>query len=212
MRTVVDAAIVILIALFAVSGARRGLIRQILQIVGIVAAFICAIYFSHVFSAWIESRFGAPNVAARVFAAAAIFIVVVVFFHLAGILLRKIARISMLGGLDRAGGAVLGAVKGLLLASLLLVALLDLPLPLPVDFRSEIEDDAIVRIVHPVLPTLYDAVMSWTPADIDFRKAVGERGIAATTRPATGLRAAATAVSAVLGPERIKGADAVRPA
>jgi len=183
MRTVVDVAIVAFVVLFAISGARRGLIRQILQIAGIVAGFVCAIYFSHVFAAWIESRFGAPNVAARVAAAAAIFIVVVVAFHLAGLFLRKIAQISMLGGLDRIGGAVLGAVKGVLLASLLLVILLDLPLPLPVDFRRELEGDAVVRIVHPVLPALYDTLMSLTPADIDFRKAVGEDAIA-RLRPA----------------------------
>lgn len=178
MRTVVDVAIVAFVVLFAISGLRRGLIRQILQIAGIVAGFVCAIYFSHVFAAWIESRFDAPNVAARIAAAAAIFIIVVVAFHLVGLLLRKIAELSMLGGLDRIGGAVLGAVKGVLLASLLLVVLLDMPIPLPVDLREELEEDAIVRIVHPVLPALYDVLMSWTPADIDFRKAVGEDAIA----------------------------------
>ncbi|MBN1885221.1 MAG: CvpA family protein [Candidatus Krumholzibacteriota bacterium] len=193
MQTVVDVSIAAIVAILAISGARRGLIRQVLQIVGIVAAFICAVYFAHVIVTWIESRFGAPNAIARVAAAVIVFAAVVLLFHLLGVLLQKIARISMLGWLDRTGGALLGAVKGLLLASLLLVVLLDLPLPLPDDFRSEIEADPVVQVVHPVLPVLFDAVMSRTPARIDFRKAVGGGSIARPGPPTRGLNLPVTA-------------------
>ena len=87
-----------------------------------------------------------------------LFVGIILLFNFAGLALQKMARITLLGPLDRIGGAVFGLVKGTLLVSMLLVIALSIPLPGSV--REELASDPLVAVTYPALPVLFNFVLS----------------------------------------------------
>jgi uncharacterized membrane protein required for colicin V production len=168
MNWLIDVIIAAVILVFFFVGMKKGLIRQALDIIGIIAAFIGAFYLAHHLAAFIEGRFDLPYQAALVVSGIALFVGIIVLFRFLGALLQKFAQLTLLGSLDRIGGAVFGAVKGVLLVSLLLVIILNLPFPDTV--KKPIESDPLAAAVYPALPVLFDLVLSRSPAHLDFRK------------------------------------------
>lgn len=152
-----DIAITVVIALivvfFLADGVRRGLLRSIFEIVGLVAAFFGAVYFGHYLAARLAGAVSISREALLYFFSFVVFIVVVIVFHMIGVLLQKIASATLLGPIDRLGGAVLGAAKGVLVVSLLLVILTWLPMPH--SFKERIREHPVAARFQPVLPSMY---------------------------------------------------------
>jgi membrane protein required for colicin V production len=173
LNWMIDVIIAAIVLIFLFIGMKKGLIRQVLEILGIIAAFIGAFYLAHHLAAYLEGRFDLPYQVALVVAAIALFIGIILLFRLLGVLLQKFAQLTLLGSLDRIGGAFLGAVKGILLVSLLLVVILNLPFPTAV--KEPIKSDPLAAVIYPALPVLFDLVLSRSPAHLDFRKVVRDR-------------------------------------
>ena len=112
---------------FAVSlafGAWRGLVREVISILGWVIAFLAANLLAGPLGPAMPQVIPTPEL--RVAAAyLAVFIGSLIVTSLAGLLLSKIVRAVGLGGLDRMLGAAFGAARGLLivLAAALLAGL-----------------------------------------------------------------------------------------
>lgn len=170
MNTVVEVIIAAILVFFLIAGIRRGLIRQILEIAGIIAAFVAAFYAAHHLAAYLERKIEITYNLALIISAMAIFVGILVAFHLAGIILQKMVNITPLGHVDRLGGGLFGLLKGTLLVSLLLVIVLNLPFPS--QFREDLEKDPVVRVIYPVMPMLFDFVLSRTPEHVSFDKVV----------------------------------------
>ncbi len=168
MRVIVDIVILIILLFFLVSGIRRGLIRQVLQVVGIIAAFVGAFFLAHHLSTYLQGRFDLGYQISLVVSAVALFAGIIILFHLLGLAVRKMAQITLLGPLDRVGGAVFGLLKGTLLVSLLLVILLSIPLPTSV--KDELASDPLVAVTYPVLPVIFNLVVSHSPAGPYFEE------------------------------------------
>ena len=168
MKGIVDIVIAVILLFFFFNGMKRGLIRQVFEIVGIVAAFIGAFYLAHHVGAHFERSLDIPYRLALVAAAVALFIGILVLFRFLGLVIKKVAEIALLGRLDKFGGGLLGAVKGVLLVSLLLVVILNLPFPS--DFREELREDPLVGVMYPVLPVMFDLAFSRSPAHLSFDK------------------------------------------
>jgi membrane protein required for colicin V production len=151
MKTVVDAIIVVILLIFLISGIRRGLIRQVLQIVGIVAAFIGAFYLAHYLARHLGARFD-------------------VEYRTAMVALQKLVHITPLGSLDRIGGAVFGLIKGALILSL--ICIIALSLPLPADVKDDLARDPLVAAIYPILPVLFNLIVSHAPAALTFTSSV----------------------------------------
>ena len=163
---VIDIIIIIILVLFFISGARRGLIRQLLDIVGIVVAFIGAFYLAHFVAAFLAESIELTYSVSLVIAAVAVFIGILLLFHALGLVFKKIAEITLFGTVDKVGGGLFGALKGLLLVSLLLVIAFNIPLPEKA--HKEMRDRPLVMGIYPVLPNLFDLAFSLTPSDLDF--------------------------------------------
>ncbi len=174
MRTVVDAAILVILFFFLIIGIRRGLIRQVLHVVGIIVAFIGAFYLAHYLAHYIHGRFDVDHRVSLVISAVALFVGIIILFHIIGLALQKVARITLLGPLDRIGGGVFGLLKGALLVSLLLVIILSIPLPSTV--RNELARDPLVAAMYPVLPVLFNLVVSHSPAGLHFENSIDRIG------------------------------------
>jgi membrane protein required for colicin V production len=156
-----------------VSGARRGLIRQVFEVVGIIAAFIGAFFLAHLLAAYLEPRLGFSYHVSVVISAVILFVGIIIGVHFLALAASKLINMTVLGSFDKIMGGIFGAVKGILISSLLLIILFAIPLPGGV--RSELKNDPVVRYVKPVLPVLFDAVMSIGSDKLDFDKVLRSR-------------------------------------
>ncbi len=171
---VVDIIILVILVFFFISGMRRGLIRQVLDIVGIILAFICAFYLAHFLASYFEQSIELTYNISLVIAAVVIFIGIILLFHALGLLFQKIAEITLFGSVDRIGGGLFGTFKGILLVSLLLVVALNIPLPEKA--HRELRTRPLSTAIYPVLPTLFDFTLSLFPSELDFDSILRSRG------------------------------------
>jgi len=119
------------IGVFAVSlavGALRGLVREVLSILGWVIAFLAANLLAGPLGPLMPQAIPSPEL--RVAAAfVAVFIASLIVTALVGLLLSKIVKAAGLGGVDRALGALFGVARGVLIvvAAALLAGLTSAP-------------------------------------------------------------------------------------
>lgn len=151
------------LVIFFLWGIRRGLIRQVCEVVGLVAAFVGSFYLSHQFSTYLQGKFDFSGRIAFIIAAIAIFVGVVIAFHFIGVSLQKLFKLTMLGSFDRVLGGIVGVFKGIILMSLVFVIFMSMPFQ--EELQKEIEDDPFTGAIYPVLPVLFDIIVSRTGVD-----------------------------------------------
>ncbi|HUN70384.1 MAG TPA: CvpA family protein [Burkholderiales bacterium] len=119
--TWLDYAVAGVFAASLVLGAWRGLVREVISILGWVIAFLAANLLAGPLGPAMPQAIPGPEL--RVAAAyVAVFIASLIVTSLVGLLLSKIVNAVGLGGVDRLLGALFGAARGLLI--LVAVALL----------------------------------------------------------------------------------------
>jgi membrane protein required for colicin V production len=121
------AAALLVIALFTVLGWRAGLIRRVLELLGLVLALVLATHFALAAGALLTDRTGLAAGPAGVVGWVVLFLAVLLLTRLLAWLAAKVIQATILGWIDRVGGAVLGLVGGVLLASVLLLVAVHLP-------------------------------------------------------------------------------------
>jgi len=162
---IVRIAIGVILLFFCISGIRRGLVRQVLEVVGLVAAFIGSFFLAGNLALFAEGRFGLSYGTALAASAVVIFACTLIVFHFVGLGLQKLFNLTVLGWFDRAMGGIFGMLKGLILVSLVLVLVTSLPLR--GDFKDRILDDPIAGAIYPVMPVMYDLVASHSGRDFE---------------------------------------------
>jgi membrane protein required for colicin V production len=126
--TWLDYAVIGVFAASLVLGAWRGLVREVLSILGWVIAFLSANLFAGPLGPSMPQAIPSPEL--RVAAAyLAVFVGSLVATSLVALLLSKIVKAVGLGGADRMLGALFGAARGLLIvvAAALLAGLTSAP-------------------------------------------------------------------------------------
>ena len=126
--TWLDYAVAGVFAVSLVVGAWRGLVREVLSILGWVIAFLAANLLAGPIGLMMPQAI--PNPELRIAAAyVSVFLGSLIVTALLGLLLSKIVHAAGLGGADRALGAVFGAARGLLivLVAALLAGLTSVP-------------------------------------------------------------------------------------
>jgi hypothetical protein len=177
MDTVITIVIGLIILFFFVDGIRRGLVRQLFEIAGLIAAFIGAYYLGHAFADRFQGSTRISYAVVRFFFSAVVFIAVALVFHLLGVLFQKIVSVTILGPVDRIGGALFGAVKGVLFVSLVCVLLFSVPAA--GGLTAKIKANRVATAVHPVLPRVYNFFMKRSSVPLessDFVQARPPRG------------------------------------
>jgi len=168
---VVRIVIGIILIFFFIAGLRRGLIRQVFDVLGIIAAFIGSFYLAHRFALYFENKVDVSYNLAMIFAAVLIFVGIIVLFRFIAITMQKFFKVTILGPFDCVMGGVFGAIKGAMLVSLILVIFLNLPFS--DELHEEILEDKVTAAIYPVLPVLFDLVISHLPGELDFDKVAG---------------------------------------
>ncbi|MCW7752487.1 CvpA family protein [Desulfobotulus sp. H1] len=117
-----DMGILCIVGFCLIRGIFRGLIREASSIVGVLAGFYAAFTYYPLLTDKIATWFAEPDMA-RMLAFLAIFLGVFMTVALLGALLRTVLSVVFLGWVDRLAGGGFGFVKGILIVSVLLVAL-----------------------------------------------------------------------------------------
>ena len=149
-------------------GLKRGLIRQLFEVIGIVVAFLAAFYFAHALAEWIEVKTSADYRLSLVMAALAIFIGIIIGVHFIALGLKKLFGLTIMGVFDRSAGGLFGALKGVLIVSLVLSVIMILPVP--DDIKDELREDPVTGAIYPVLPVMFDLVVSNIPGGAKFEQ------------------------------------------
>lgn len=117
-----DMVIVVIAGYCLIRGLFRGLVKELSSIVGVLGGFYAAYtYYPLLFeplSQWITSKTYINLLAFLI-----IFVGVFVAISLLGVLIKLLMDVAYLGWLDRAGGAGFGAIKAILITSVLVLAL-----------------------------------------------------------------------------------------
>ncbi len=165
--TIVDAVIIVVLAVGVIVGLIQGLIRQVVELAGAVASFFIATIFAGWLAQVMQNRFDMAYSPALVIGFAVLMVGGLVGFHFLARIVRKLIRMTFLGWVDRLCGASLGFILAMVVSSLLVSAVLELPLDLKT--RRTIETSLMTNFVRPVAPWVFDQVFDRGDHGIDFR-------------------------------------------
>jgi membrane protein required for colicin V production len=117
-----DIVLIILIAISIISSVRKGFSRELIGLVSVIAALFCGLWFYGSAGAFLEPYVASKGIA-HFCGFLIIFIGVLIAGALVGILFSRLVKAAGLSFFDRVLGAGFGAVRGLLLAVALIVAI-----------------------------------------------------------------------------------------
>jgi len=141
---------------FAVSvlvGTWRGLVREVISVLGWVIAFLAANLFAGPLGPSMPEAIPTPEL--RVAAAfVAVFLGALLLTSLAGLLLTKIVRSIGLGGVDRVLGAAFGAARGLLVVAAVAVLAGLTSAPRQPYWRESASGPLLVQVARTLQPLL----------------------------------------------------------
>lgn len=127
--TFLDIGILILFLYFSIGGYNKGFIKQTSTIAGIILALLIAINYYDDFIPYVEPYVSVSEQMLQFISFAVLFILVNIFIHILGIVLKNIMNLLFLEPIDHAAGAALGLLKGGLLAYFLVLILKQVPYP-----------------------------------------------------------------------------------
>lgn len=148
MGIVVDIALLVILIICIIAGARTGAVRTLAGLVGLVAAVLLSprlgTWLAGVLP-WVKKE---NKIAGNIIWTIIAFIIIMIAAGLLGHLLNMVCQLPVLHTINRTIGGILGGVKGILLV-MLLCALLRLALPLlSVKYPDKIQlssfDDSVV--------------------------------------------------------------------
>jgi len=154
-----------LLLVFAIAGWRAGLIRRVLEFVGMVASVLLASRFGFLAADWLQDLTGLEDRLARPLGWLLVFIVLLIGTRVLAWLLAKALRVSVLGWVDRWGGALLGVLIGVLVCSVLLM--LVCRVTGDDDLAEQVRSDPVTRVVHSAAPALYALVARGDHEDLE---------------------------------------------
>jgi len=115
-----DIAILVVLGLFLLKGAWRGLLREICSLAGLFAGGFIAFSFHEPLGQILVESFRIPAALAKTASFLLLFLLTVIFFGVLGFLLSKFIKLIFLGGFNRVAGAVFGLGEGALLIAVAL--------------------------------------------------------------------------------------------
>lgn len=121
--TTIDIIIMAVAGVGAVLGLMKGFVRQLASLVGLIAGLLVARALSGTAAGWLAPALGTSVTVAQVLAFILIWVAVPLGFALVASLLTKALSAVHLGWLNRGLGCGLGALKYMLLASLVIQVL-----------------------------------------------------------------------------------------
>lgn len=167
-----DAVILLIVGLFAIRGLIKGLVLEVLTLLGLVIAYFIAIKEMSTLAGWIEKGMELPPAVLTTVSFTVLFVTVFILARLLAAAVSKLIKKSPAGWLDRGGGVCLGLLKGAIVASL--VALLISLFPLSGIWKTKQTESLLFEPVQAVAPALFNAAQKAFPEAKNFAQEMGE--------------------------------------
>jgi uncharacterized membrane protein required for colicin V production len=162
----VDVVTALVLLSFAFRGLLRGLLREVLSLVGCFLGLWIALLKFVPLGEWVQSKFPLTEPLPFHLAFLAIFLSMASLAGLVGYLLHRIAKGLLMGWLDAVMGMGFGCIKGVMLLTVLLFLLSHLPLT--ASLRTQLQTSAVVAYLELFNPFLERSVHA-------YRRLGGER-------------------------------------
>lgn len=117
-----DIIIIIILGFGVIRGVFRGLIKELASIIGVLGGFYAA-YSYYMVLARLLSRWISNAAYLNILSFLIIFCGVLIIISILGVVIKYVLNIAFLGWVDRICGAGFGIIKGILIASVLLITL-----------------------------------------------------------------------------------------
>lgn len=168
----IDIVILIILAIFCIRGLFRGILVEVLSLIGMIFAYIIALREMSTLSSFIAKYISLPDFVLSSFSFTIIFILVLIVARFLAKTISRLIRGTLVGWIDRLGGGVFGLIKGVIVASLalLLLALV----PLPESIQAEQQHSVLDKSIRPVTAALFNWVIRVFPKSKDFYEEVKE--------------------------------------
>ena len=116
-----DILVIVILGYCLIRGVFRGLIKELSSIIGVLGGFYAAFTYymlvAKLLSKWITNT-GYLNILSFLIIFCGVFLIISIL----GVIINYLLKIAFLGWLDRILGSVFGAMKGILIVSVLLIA------------------------------------------------------------------------------------------
>lgn len=119
----VDIGILGILGLFLFKGVIRGLLKEVCSLLGLSLGGVFAFTFYLPLAQTLQDSFPLPAQVTVWGSFIAIFLSVIIIFAVLGFVLHRFVRLVFLGGFNRVAGALFGLVQGVVLLSMILMAL-----------------------------------------------------------------------------------------
>jgi uncharacterized membrane protein required for colicin V production len=177
-----DLAVIIslpVIAVFGIMGFRDGVVKRVIEILGVLATLILTARFAAAVNPWMMQQTGVPEGPALLITWAALFFAGLLLSRLLATLLSKMVRLTILGWVDKLGGALVGLALGVFVSSVVLLAISHAPGGNGV--KSEYLKSSLGRFIYYAAPTFYQTArqLGGQKADEIFDRVMDEAGNAA---------------------------------
>jgi len=117
-----DIVVIIILAVSVIGGVFRGLIKELSSIIGVLGGFYGA-YSYYMVLAKPLARWVSNPAYLNILSFLIIFCGILIIISILGVIIKYILNIAFLGWVDRICGAGFGIIKGILIASVLLITL-----------------------------------------------------------------------------------------
>lgn len=117
-----DIVVAVILAYSLIRGLFRGLMKELASIIGVLGGFFAAYSFYNVAAGYLSGLISNPAYR-NILAFLIIFCSVVILVNVLAIIIKYLLKIVFLGWLDRLGGVAFGVVKGVLIVSVIFLAL-----------------------------------------------------------------------------------------
>jgi membrane protein required for colicin V production len=153
----IDLIIVVLIILSVFSGFTNGLVKEVASLVGLILGIWGAIKFSGFTAAKLYEWFDMAGQYVGIIAFVITFCAIVVIIHFIGILADKVVDAVSLGFLNRLLGMVFGAIKNILILSVIFTVLNAIDARRPFLPKS-VEGSKFYRPISDIVPAIFPVI------------------------------------------------------
>lgn len=119
----IDIGILGILGVFLLKGVLRGLLKEVCSLLGLVLGGVFAFSFHLPLAQTLQDSFHLPAQVSVWGSFLAIFLLVVIIFGVLGFVLHRFVRLVFLGGFNRVAGALFGLAQGVVLLSMIVLAL-----------------------------------------------------------------------------------------
>lgn len=145
---ILDIILGVFLLILAIWGIKKGFIASVIQLVGLVVAFVVISKMGHFVKEWLIMEFELSEIIAVIASYILIFIVIMLLVRLIIFMMHRFVEMLHLKWLNRLLGAIFSIINGLLILSILTI-ILNIS-PFDKEIRKATEESHVMKVVRSI--------------------------------------------------------------